>query len=318
MEQDTLFHCRPSSKSKRHQYVLLAFLFLPLGCILSSIGSMTVAIIVDKVLNLKSPLAILLLALVIFITFMGYNILKNGLSELTITENEINWQTTLGKVFTFNKNEITNVKLRRPFLVFNEANELRIDTLQVKNRVQFSNVFLQWVPHHTLNEELSRFFHSETHNDSTQEIEYIVSTKINQSLNPTSRYLIFAFILLLISLTISAIVAGAGPKDILGTLSCPGVIFIILIFGIWRQKITRTIRIQNDGVLFEHGKQSYLFHWGDIEMIDFHIEEQHLLIWENGKKSKLSYTKMESEKVAEVANVIYHTALSKDIPVGII
>ncbi len=269
----------------------------------------------EKIFSLSLPTVTPYLIFFSLIILMVFNTLNTRLRRLTITTEEITWETSLKRIRSIKKENITKFEWKHNWIVLNQKIKIHTSSFPKKDKILFGEVLLHWLPDDVLNFDDLQFRNNKAEYLPNKEFEdQSICAESNKHKNSIIRRLAVAFSIVLIPLGLFVFSIEQQVGRMFLFLS--GII-LILLFAAWVNTTYQAIQVNHNGITYHRGRQSQTYHWQNIEAIAVELQYRQFLIWENNRERKLSYSHIKTENVNEVATAIFQQALIHDIPFGV-
>ena len=286
------------------------------GCILSLFLAGGISLAFEKFLSLRIPGTIFLIIFLGFSLFTIYGTLKARTRQLILTTDQIFWENSLRQASTIHKTDVTKVRWKNRQIHINDREKIILPPFPNKESIIFDSLVVDWFPSHALDDELLKFLRLrksilEASNFETLTLT-IETNRCKYALFRGISFFALAVVLFLLFWTF------ADDQNGFGVAIGLGLFIISIVSTVWIITRYRAIVVQQDGILYQRGKKENLFAWENIEAIGFNLNNRWMYLWIDGKQKLISYAQMNVSEVNNLGDIVYKTAIHKNIPIGIV
>jgi hypothetical protein len=314
MEQNVIFDYKPSRNLRVKTLVFSPLVIFP-ACLFSLITLIPLTGLAEHVFSTSLPNATLYVIFFAFIILLIINSLRKNLRKLIITTETITWETSLRKVYSLKKEEITKISWKNRKLILNEKAKIHLSSLPKKDRILLNISLFNWIPDNVLGFDILHF--RQFKDEELPNIEFDKQS-ISAETDKRNQLIVRGIATITLILLILGLASNNLNRERIGVFLFLSSIIVLIFTVIWVATTHRTIRITDEGIIYRRGKKVRTYNWSDIEVIGAEIQFQQFLIWSYGRQKKLSYSRMNADDLNKVATIMFQQASLKDIPFGVV
>lgn len=319
MNERKSFFYKATRKFLLNFFVWLMLITVPFSCVISFFTSVMISPIVEKLLSLELAeytTYILWLLLLVGILLLGF---RNRVVFLSFDPEKFQLKYMGQKPIQINRNQIHASGFdKKGRLILNNTVLINTQGLPPKKRIELGMFLPQWLPEHTLTNDLKDFLNWKRQLQAQWQEGTSFSTIAQNNKDKLSllRKISTVVFLILVGLLFWTGISGL-EREALAAIVPIGVFAFFLFLGIVEFTTFKMFKVDENGILYQYGRKQTFFAWQDVEVIAFRVAGQRLLIWQGSNRYKsYSFSHIDSEEMETVARTIFEQATIRSIPVA--
>lgn len=316
------------SSQQIHFFYKRPFLILPLTILVTSVTSCFLSIFVSLIYTgriepfLKlgiQPVIIFLIAMLGLFGLLTNKSVKNWFWLLVIEDDVISLKTLNGKIHTLNQKDIQKLEWQKKKVILSTVSDsmtFDINSMPINKQIEFSNILPYWLPPKSLPPEL---------HTAVNEIEKFAeeppilqnpvqaSASLKHTITDMNHFIVVLMIIFVIAATTYGVLTIFGVGLISLSTICVCLVFVgIVLWSI----INKRIELTNEGIGYQVGFRRYFFRWNDIEVITAQPSQGQILIWVNGRYSRIPLVGLHPGQFASFEQEFSRQVYTRKIPFG--
>lgn len=310
MEEQINYYYQGQKRLIIPRLLIIGLSFVTFSYLIASVGSTVIAKIA-KALSLQEllppalPFGIFLgLGILIF-----FQLIPSQIELLTIKHNSIFWKNFMGNQQKLSWDEIVAIVWKNNVIILNDKFKLNLASLPSKQTIEVTSLLLDWLPEDLLPLEIQEHLLWTGENPPIESLNNTTAIAKNHKAALTTIRWIVIILLLVISILICWVILKETNQSIGVAIFFE---FLVLLLGaiIWSLTTYHAISVNDEGIVFQKGRQNKIFSWHAIETIAIEIQLNRIFIWIDNTQ-KIS---MRSNDVELVANAVFKRAIANNIP----